>query len=59
MSGPVVAQTGSADEAAKPDRVQLTSGTVFWEIRVDGVFHSDYHRKEEAVTVVELIKLSL
>lgn len=55
----MTAKTGPADEAAEPDRVQLTSGNVFWEVRVDGVFHSDYRRKEEAVAAVELIKLSL
>lgn len=55
----MAAQTGPANEIAKPDRVQLTSENAFWEVRVDGVFQSDYRRKEEAEAAVELIKLSL
>jgi hypothetical protein len=47
------------DKPADPDRVQLAKRNEFWEVKVDGVFHSDYRRKEQALKAVALIALSL
>ena len=51
--------TDGAAKPVEPDRVQLTKRNAFWEVEVDGAFHSDYRRKEEALIAVALIKLSL
>lgn len=47
------------DKLVEPDRVHLAKRGAFWEVTVDGVFHSDYRREDEALKAVGLIVLSL
>lgn len=50
---------GSEALGATPDRVQLRQRSGVWEVRVDGVFMGDYHRRESAIAAVALAKLAL
>lgn len=43
----------------KLDRVQMKERSGIWEVRVDGKFWGDYHKKEEALAAMALAKLSL
>jgi hypothetical protein len=44
---------------AEPDRVQLRERNGIWEVKVDGAFRGDYHRKEHAIAAAALARLSL
>ena len=41
------------------ERVQLRERNGIWEVKVDGVFRGDYHRKEHALAAAALLNLSL
>ena len=44
---------------AEAGRVQFRERNGIWEVRVDGVFRGDYHRKEHAAAAAALARLSL
>ena len=41
------------------DRVEVRERNGIWEIRVDGAFRGDYHKKEHALAAAALLKLTL
>lgn len=41
------------------DRVLVAERNGIWEVKVDGTFRGDYHRKENALAAAALLKLSL
>jgi hypothetical protein len=41
------------------ERVQLRERNGIWEVKVDGVFRGDYHKKEHALAAAALLNLSL
>lgn len=52
-------QVSSTDQPAQRGGVQLRERNGIWEVRVDGKFLGDYHRKEPALAAAALVKLSL
>ncbi len=42
-----------------PERVQVRMRNGVWEVKADGTFRGDYHKKEHAVAAAALLKLSL
>lgn len=44
---------------ARPDRVQLHQRNGIWQMTIDGNFHGDYHRQENALAAAALARLSL
>lgn len=49
----------SGPRAARPDRVQLHQRNGIWQMTIDGAFHGDYHRQENALAAAALARLSL
>ncbi|WP_246237470.1 hypothetical protein [Halovulum dunhuangense] len=49
----------SAQYPAKQGRVQVRERSGIWEVRLDGKFRGDYHRKEHALAAAALLKQSL
>lgn len=45
--------------SAKAERVRVRERNGIWEVKVDGVFHGDYHDEGKALTVAALARLSL
>lgn len=43
--------------AIQPGRVQLKERNGIWEVRMDGVFRGDFHKKEHALAVMALVTL--
>jgi len=51
-------QGSSMDRQASRDWVQVRERNGIWEVRVDGVFHGDYHQKEHALAAAAVVKKS-
>ena len=52
-------QDFSSGSPVRRERVQIRQINGIWEVKVDNVFHGDYHQKEQAMTAAALLKLSL
>lgn len=48
----------SMDQQAQQGGVQVRERNGIWDVKVDGKFHGDYHRKEHALAAAALVKLS-
>lgn len=49
----------STDHPTRRNGVQVRERNGIWEVRVNGTFRGDYHRKEHALAAAALHKLSL
>ena len=60
---PVRPEQAKSTERTEPhaptERVKVTKRSGIWEVKVDGVFRDDYHKKEHALAAAALLKLLL
>ncbi|MZR13394.1 hypothetical protein GQE99_10230 [Maritimibacter sp. DP07] len=52
-------ETVRPETKKQKDRIQLRLRNGIWEVKLDGHFLGDYHKKEYALAAVALLKLSL
>lgn len=48
----------STTQPAQRERIQVRERNGIWEVRADGIFRGDYHRKENALAAAALLRLS-
>jgi len=51
-------QGSSMNRPAQRNGVQVRERNGIWEVKVDGMFHGDYHQMEHALAAAALVKLS-
>jgi hypothetical protein len=52
-------QCSSTDRPTQRGRVQVRERNGIWEVKVDGTFRGDYHKKEHALAAAALLNLTL